>query len=179
MRYVVEVDGRSVEVEVRDGARGAEARVGKGEWGPARLVGLPAPRLLLERGTARDALLLEADPMEPGPLGTGPWLATVGGRAALPVRVTDARARVTGAAGGAAHKGPRPMKSPMPGVVVEVRVEVGAVVERGHVLLVLEAMKMQNELKAEARCVVIAVHARKGGSVAAGAKLLDLGPPPA
>jgi len=174
VRYVVEVDGRSLEVEVRDGARGAEARVGKGEWGPARLVGLPAPRQLLERGTQRDLLLLEPDPMEPGQ-----WLASVGGRAALPVRVTDARARVTGAVGGVAQKGPRPMKSPMPGVVVEVRVEVGAIVEKGHVLLVLEAMKMQNELKAEVRCTVTAVHAKKGGSVAAGAKLLDLGPPPA
>ncbi len=174
MRYVVEVDGRSLEVEVRDRARGAEGRVGKGEWGPARLVGLPAPGQLLERGTQRDLLLLEPDPMEPGQ-----WLASVGGRAALPVRVTDARARVTGAVGGVAQKGPRPMKSPMPGVVVEVRVEVGAIVEKGHVLLVLEAMKMQNELKAEVRCTVTAVHAKKGGSVAAGAKLLDLGPPPA
>lgn len=173
MRYVVEVDGRSLEVEVREGAKGPEARVGKGEWGPARLVPLPAPRQLLERGTRRDQVLLEADPLE-----AGQWLATVGGRAALPVRVADARATVTGAAGGAAQKGPRPLKSPMPGVVVEVRVEVGAIVERGHVLLVLEAMKMQNELKAEARCAVTAIHAKKGGSVAAGAKLLDLGPPP-
>jgi biotin carboxyl carrier protein len=62
----------------------------------------------------------------------------------------------------------------MPGVVVEVRVEAGHEVQHGQVLLVLEAMKMQNEIRAEGAGVVHVVHARVGVSVAAGAKLIDL-----
>ena len=62
----------------------------------------------------------------------------------------------------------------MPGVIVEVRVQVGLAVEQGQVLLVLEAMKMQNEIRAEGRGVVSLVHAKVGLSVAAGAKLIDL-----
>ncbi len=48
---------------------------------------------------------------------------------------------------GAGTDGPRPVKSPMPGRVVRVLVEVGQEVEEGQAVVVIEAMKMQNELK--------------------------------
>lgn len=173
MRYTVEVDGRSFEVDVRDGPDGPLVAVGGGPAAPARLRGDPAPLYVLERGDRRATVGLEPDPLEPGQL-----IASVDGRPPLRVRAVDARAGAAAKAG-QAQKGPRSVKSPMPGVIVEVRVEPGHPVEQGQVLLVLEAMKMQNEIRAEGRAVVHAVHARVGISVAAGAKLVDLAAPPA
>ena len=64
----------------------------------------------------------------------------------------------------------------MPGVVIELRVAEGDTVRKGQVLLILEAMKMQNELRAESDAVVRALAVAAGETVAAGAKLIDLGP---
>lgn len=168
MKYIVEVDGVPYEVDVRDGPDGPLVAVGGGPLEPARLRPDPAPLYVLERGDQRVLLGLEPDPLEAGQL-----IVSLEGRPPLRVRPVDARARVA-SRGGGASKGPRSVKSPMPGVIVEVRVAVGHEVEQGQVLLVLEAMKMQNEIRAEGRGVVHLVHAKVGVSVAAGAKLIDL-----
>jgi biotin carboxyl carrier protein len=65
-------------------------------------------------------------------------------------RVEDERERRLRAAAGGLSTDDREflLKSPMPGLVVSVPVEEGQAVEKGEVLLVLESMKMQNELKA-------------------------------
>jgi biotin carboxyl carrier protein len=60
----------------------------------------------------------------------------------------------------------------MPGKVVRVMVEEGQPVESGQGLVVVEAMKMQNEIKSPKAGVVKAVHVREGGSVGAGQALL-------
>jgi biotin carboxyl carrier protein len=172
MRYTVEVGERTLEVDVREGPDGPLAQVAGGAAGPVRLRPDPAPLYVLERGDRRVTLSAEADPVEPGQL-----LVTLDGRPPVKVRAVDARARAAEKKGGGA-KGPRTLKSPMPGVIIEVRVEPGAEVAPGQVLCVLEAMKMQNEIRAEHPGVVHVVHVRCGLSVAAGAKLLDLHPPP-
>lgn len=171
MKYVVEVEGQPVEVEVTDGPDGPRVAVAGGAAQPARLAGAPAPLYSLELGARRVALVAEPDPLEAGQL-----LVQLDGRPPLKVRAQDARARAAGRGAAGGKKGPRTLKSPMPGVIVEVRVEVGVAVEGGSVLLVLEAMKMQNELRAEGPAKVAHVHVKKGQSVAAGAKLLDLHP---
>lgn len=172
MRYSVEIDGRTIEVDVREGPDGPEAAVGGGPHRPVRLRPDPAPLYVLERGDVRTTVGIEPDPLgEPGQV-----LVALDGRPPMRARAVDARAR---AAAKTAHgpKGPRTVRSPMPGVIVEVRVEAGAAVQQGQVLLVLEAMKMQNEIRADGAGVVTAVHARVGVSVAAGAKLVDLAAP--
>lgn len=169
MKYTVEVDGAPYEVDVREGPAGEPlVSVGGGPLEPARLRPDPAPLYVLERGDRRVTVGLEPDPVEAGQL-----VVSLDGRPPLRVRPVDARARAAATKGGG-HKGPRSVKSPMPGVIVEVRVEAGHEVQHGQVLLVLEAMKMQNEIRAEGAGVVHAVHARVGVSVAAGAKLIDL-----
>ena len=57
------------------------------------------------------------------------------------------------------------LRSPMPGAVTAVKVNVGTKVKKGDTILLLEAMKMENELVATADGVVTHIHATKGSSV--------------
>ena len=89
------------------------------------------------------------------------------------VRVESERMRAADAAkkakGGA---GDRVLKSPMPGRVVKVLVAVGDEVAAGQPLMVVEAMKMENELKAKAPAKIGEIHVAAGAAVEAGAKLI-------
>jgi biotin carboxyl carrier protein len=66
------------------------------------------------------------------------------------------------------EKGPRKLLAPMPGKVVRVLVPQGAAVEAGQGLLVVEAMKMQNEVKSPKRGIVQKMVAAEGAAVNAG-----------
>jgi biotin carboxyl carrier protein len=68
----------------------------------------------------------------------------------------------------AGTQGPRPVKAPMPGRVVRLLVEVGEDVEEGQGVVVIEAMKMQNELKSPKAGRVIRVGAAVGDTVGSG-----------
>ena len=69
---------------------------------------------------------------------------------------------------GAGTEGPRPVKAPMPGRVVRVLVEVGDEVEEGQGCVVIEAMKMQNELKSPKAGRVVRVGVAVGDTVGSG-----------
>jgi biotin carboxyl carrier protein len=69
------------------------------------------------------------------------------------------------------------LQAPMPGLVVAVHVTAGDAVTAGQPLVVVEAMKMQNELVARHDGIVADVLARAGDSVGAGQPLLRLRPP--
>lgn len=73
----------------------------------------------------------------------------------------------------AASAGVRELRAPMPGLVLSIAVEVGQAVQAGDGLLVLEAMKMENELRAEAGGTVKAVHIQPGDAVGKGALLIE------
>ena len=92
--------------------------------------------------------------------------------------VVDERTRaireMTGAGAGAA--GPRPVVAPMPGMVVKVEVEEGDVVEAGQGVVIVEAMKMENELKADARATVLKIRVEEGQAVDKDELLVELGP---
>ena len=57
------------------------------------------------------------------------------------------------------------LKAPMPGLVVDVPVELGAIVDKGEVLVILESMKMQNELKAPRAGTITQVNVESGDNV--------------
>jgi acetyl/propionyl-CoA carboxylase alpha subunit len=76
-------------------------------------------------------------------------------------------------AGGAGYV----LHAPMPGLVVALKTAPGEAVAAGQAVVVMEAMKMQNELSAEADGVVEAVHVAVGQTVEAGQALLSFGPP--
>ncbi len=90
------------------------------------------------------------------------------------VEIEDERERAAHAAEREATKGGGVVKSIMPGVVVKLLVKEGEAVEKGQPLLVLEAMKMQNEIGAPGAGVVKALHVREGEAVSSGAKLATL-----
>lgn len=71
---------------------------------------------------------------------------------------------------------PRDIIAPMPGLVVSVEAAPGDLVERGRVLLILEAMKMQSEIRAPFPGRVTAVRVRPGQEVMGGAVLVVLEP---
>jgi len=70
--------------------------------------------------------------------------------------------------------GPAPLLAPMPGMIVRVNVQVGDRVDPGQGLIVMEAMKMENELRAQAAATVKAVLAQPGQAVEKGALLIEL-----
>ncbi|HRF97065.1 MAG TPA: biotin/lipoyl-binding protein, partial [Aggregatilineales bacterium] len=69
------------------------------------------------------------------------------------------------------------VKSPMPGLIVAVTVEIGQNVTKGQTVVILESMKMQNELKAPVDRVIESISVQKGQSVEKGAPLIIIAPP--
>ena len=69
----------------------------------------------------------------------------------------------------------KPVKSPLPGVIVAVKVKVGDTVKNGQVVAVLEAMKMENEIQAESDGVVTSVNVSQGDSILEGAPIVTIG----
>ena len=80
------------------------------------------------------------------------------------------------AAQGGAAVGGGTLTSPMPGKIVKVLVKEGEAVIEGQTLLIMEAMKMQNELKATSEGIVGKIKALEGATVETGETLLTLGP---
>lgn len=65
--------------------------------------------------------------------------------------------------------------SPLPGVIIDIKVNVGDTVKAGQTVAVLEAMKMENDIQAEHDGTVTAINAAKGDSVLEGAAIVTIG----
>ena len=65
--------------------------------------------------------------------------------------------------------------SPLPGVVIAIKVNVGDVVKAGQEVAVLEAMKMENSIEATHDGTVTAIHAAKGDSIQEGTAIISIG----
>ena len=89
-------------------------------------------------------------------------------------RILDERAHALG--GDAEQRGESALHSRMPGVVLAVHVELGQRVERGQALLILEAMKTENEINAECDGIVAAIHVAPGQTIENDALLIELEP---
>ena len=78
-------------------------------------------------------------------------------------------AKVSRPAGGGGKSG---IKSPLPGVILQIKVNVGDEVKRGQVLMVLEAMKMENNILSDKDGKVAAINVSKGDSILEGTDLI-------
>jgi pyruvate carboxylase subunit B len=158
MRYLVDVNGERLDVVVEgdavtlDGERTA-AHLTQLEGTPVQLVTMVA-----RRGGSRGSYALWIDG----------WRFDVEALDERTRAIRDLSAKHATAAG------PAPVVAPMPGLIVRVQVEVGDTVEAGQGVVVMEAMKMENELRAAAPGVVRAVHATAGKAVEKGTVLVEL-----
>ena len=163
MKYIVSVAGREIEVEVN----GDLVTVG-GSARTASLRTIP--------GTPVRQLVLEGRPttLTMRTAGRGQWSLGLGGDR-WEAEVMDERTRhIRSLTGGVERpRAPAILRAPMPGLVVRVLVEPGQAVAAGAGLVVLEAMKMENELKAPAAGVVGAIRAQPGGAVEKGQILVE------
>jgi biotin carboxyl carrier protein len=92
----------------------------------------------------------------------------------IPVEIEDDPRELRKGARHHGRAGRADISAPMPGKVVRVLVAVGDAVQEGQGLVVVEAMKMQNEMKAPKDGTVVAVAVNEGASVAAGQVLVTL-----
>ena len=123
----------------------------------------PGVYSILRQGRSFEARILPAE---------GGYEVEIGGRR-MKVEVRDPRAstrRSASLAGGRQN-----VTASMPGKVVKVLVELGQEIEAGQGLVVVEAMKMQNEMKAGRSGKVTGIHARDGATVGAGEVLIVIG----
>lgn len=152
MKYYATFGGETFELERSDAGGTIDGRDL-----PFTLVSLGADEAHVRLGTR--GFHVHARPIEGG------WRVRIAGRE-LDVKIEDARTRhireLTGAGAGAQS---RDLRAPMPGLVVKVLVEPGQAVEPGDGLVVVEAMKMENELRAEAGGTVAAVEVTTGQTV--------------
>ena len=87
----------------------------------------------------------------------------------------DSHPSVSKTASPSAPKGTGNIKSPLPGVILELYVQEGDMVKIGQKLLMLEAMKMENNINADKEGRVVSIKAGKGASVMEGDILIVIG----
>ena len=170
-RYSVELGGseREITVEKLDGARVRVTHGGREriyEAVPVAKSARASTWSLLPEGGGRQALV-DVD-------GNAPDLTVTVDNKSVPLKLTSARAKVAGRAVPPPKTAPSAVQSPMPGKVVKVLVAVGDEVKAGQGVVVVEAMKMENELKSPKDGKVKAVAAKEGQAVEAGQSLVTL-----
>lgn len=164
MRYYVTLDGRERPVDV-DIAPTGETKVSvDGRAVEADVVELDDGALSVRIDGQVLDLTLEGLPPDVGVVASGHRVYA---------RIESERLRASAAArraGGGANE--KVILAPMPGRVTKVLVTVGQEVPAGHGVVVVEAMKMENELRTKTGGVVAEIHAQAGAAIEAGAKLV-------
>ena len=94
---------------------------------------------------------------------------------ARPAIPTAAPAAAPAAAPTAPAGAGSPIKAPLPGTIIELKVNVGDTIKQGDCVLVLEAMKMQNNIESEYEGTVTSITVKQGETVMEGAVLLTIG----
>ena len=169
-KFLVRLGYELKEVEVDDGPEGLRVRI-NGEWHEARLEQVGQSSLY--------ALLIDDQPHELFAVERAEGYDIVIGwdRYSVGVNTRDRRAPPPPAGDQTLEEHPAggwAVLSPMTGVVVEVYAKAGDAVAEGDVLMVIEAMKMNNELRAQGAGTVREVHVQVGQRVEPGMSLLVL-----
>ena len=166
MRYYVKLGAASAEsvVEVQELPSGALSVVVDGRRVEADVVAVGEQLSVRVDGKIVD-LTTE---------GASPRVGVIGRGYRTYVDVESERQRVANAVKKGAGASENLVRAPMPGRIVKVLVSKGDAVTAGQPLLVMEAMKMENELKAKGDAIIADVHVAAGATVDGGAKLVTL-----
>lgn len=164
MKYITTVDGKEFEVEIVDDKH---IRIGE------RLLtvdfesvsGQPVFSVIID-GKSYESFISESDEG---------WQVLMRGKQ-YQITVEDEREKRLRAAagGGVAEGGEFNLKAPMPGLVVAIPVAEGQEIKKGQVLIILESMKMQNELKSPKDGIVERIRVKAGESVEQKQSLLSV-----
>lgn len=173
MRYEIEVGGRTQQVVVtRVGVRFAVSVDHRTFDVDAARVDAHTLSLIVDGGSHNGATPPFArQAYVAGDVSTGQLTVHVGSRA-IPVIVNGRRRWGRHADAGSDGAGPQRIMAPMPGKIVRLLVQAGDVVTARQPLVVVEAMKMENELRAVRAGTVAEVHTREGASVEGGSLLI-------
>jgi biotin carboxyl carrier protein len=167
MRYEVEVGGRTRQLAIaRSGDSFAITLDGRSYHVDAARIDAQTLSLVVDTVSRQS---YEATVI-PDPT-TGQLTVTVAG-VAVPVGLNGQRRWGRKDEGGGVGAAPQRLAASMPGKIVRVLVKTGDMVHARQPLVVVEAMKMENEMRAGRDGMVAEVHAREGHSVEAGALLL-------
>ena len=164
MIYHVTVQGRTFEVEL--GPAGVRIDGTRVEADLAHVGASAVSSLLLDGASHRIAARRVGPCRWDLHVGAGRYTVEAVDERLLAIR------KLTGA--GAGPPGPRSVRAPMPGLVVKVEVGEGDAVVAGQGVVVVEAMKMENELRAEGDAVVLRVHVSEGDTVERDQLLVEL-----
>jgi acetyl/propionyl-CoA carboxylase alpha subunit len=166
MRYVVQLNDQRKTVSVEAGGvkyedePSAHAELSDIEGSPVRMVkiGTHVYRVVAERRQGRGRYTLWVDGYR------------------FETEALDERTRAIRdlSAANAAPSGPAPIIAPMPGLIIRVNVQPGDEIEAGHGVVVMEAMKMENELRATTSGRVKSVQVTPGTAVERGTLLVEL-----
>jgi pyruvate carboxylase subunit B len=166
MKYIVELDGERKMVSLEpegvayEGGASRQAELSDIEGSPIRMlkIGTMVYRVVVQKRQGRGRYTLWIDGYR------------------FEAEALDERTRAIRdvSAASAGPVGPAPVRAPMPGLIVRVSVKVGDTVQAGQGIVVMEAMKMENELRATAAGTVKSVEVAPGTAVEKGALLVAL-----
>jgi len=143
------------------------------EW-KCKLDGREMPLDVVSAQDGMLSLLLQGKSYEVKQETVGAESNVVVGQERFSASVRDPRSFRSRRRAGVSEQGVMKIKAPMPGKVVRILASVGTQVENGQSVLVIEAMKMQNELKAPKTGVVKKINVEEGTAVEAGQALAEV-----
>lgn len=164
MRYIATVEDKQFIVEIIDEKHvSVDGKVYEVDF--ESVSGQPVYSLIVD-GKSHEGYVAQADDN---------WQVLLRGRL-FPITVEDEREKRlrSAAGGGVAETGEFHLRAPMPGLVVAIPVEEGQSILKGQVLLILESMKMQNELKAPRDGIVGRIRVKPGETVEQKQTLLSI-----
>jgi biotin carboxyl carrier protein len=155
MRYITNVEGKQFLVEIIDEKHvSVDGKVYEVDF--ETVSGQPVYSLIVD-GKSHEGYAAQDEDS---------WQVLLHGRL-YPVSVEDEREKRlrSAAGGGVVETGEFHLRAPMPGLIVAIPIEEGQPVKKGQVMLILESMKMQNELKAPRDGIIGRVRVKPGESV--------------
>ena len=164
MRYFVTVEGQTFEVDLSDQGVVVDGKTLSVDL--SAVPGTPVRRLAVD-GRSHVVHVGNGDTRHE-------WDFHLDGERFTAIVQNERQHTIAAMTGGSSRpQGPRPVKAPMPGLVVRVEVKAGDQVKAGQGVVIIEAMKMENELRAEVAGIVGKVHVAAGETVEKGTLLID------